>query len=157
MRSDRLRRIAASRRLTQGLVAVAGVMVAADLAVSAVQAKRFAELGRLIGQRPAQLPRDNDLDPLAYFAPTAALVGAQQLIPARARYTIVIGSYVGMGDPALPRIALQMWLVPRLYVASPRDADWVITYHHASESIGVPYLNETEVAPGINVVQVRRP
>jgi hypothetical protein len=151
-----LRRVCRSRRLTQALVGLGAVIVAVELAASASQSEWFAKIGWRFHGRPQQLARDNDLDPLAYFAPTAALTGARQLIPPRARYAVVVGNDPPVPDPALIRIVFDMWLVPRAYTNVPAEAQWIIAYHHSSESIGVPYESETGVAPDVNVLEVRR-
>jgi hypothetical protein len=131
-------------------------VVLVDLSVAAVQAGRFAAIGWRLHERPRQLPRDDDLDPLAYFAPTAALARAREMIPSRARYAIVVGNDPPVADPELIRIVFRMWLVPRAYTDRPADAQWIISYHQAAETIGVPYLSETGIAPAVNVLKVRR-
>ncbi len=155
MRPESFRR-STSRGFYRLLVGLAVVIVLVDLSVAAVQAERFARIGWHVHQRPKQLPRDDDLDPLAYFAPTAALSAAQQLIPRRATYTVVVGNSPPVPDPALIRIVFEMWLVPRLYTERRADAQWVVAYHHPSETIGVPYVSETGIAPGVNLLKVRR-
>lgn len=112
-------------------------------------------VGWRVHHRPLQLSRNDDLDPLAYFLPTAALVGAQRLIPPDATYTVAFGDEPN-SDLALPLIVFKMWLVPRRYTELPADAEWVIAYHRSSESLGVPYRSEIGVAPNINVVKVQR-
>jgi hypothetical protein len=151
-----LRRLAVSRRLTRVLIGLAVLVVVIDLSVAAVQAGRFVGIGWRLHDRPSQLPRDNDLDPLAYFLPTAALAGARRVIPSGATYAIVVGDNPPVGDPELIRIVFRMWLVPRSYTDDPADAQWVIAYHESSEDVGVPYVSETGVAPAVNVLKVRR-
>src|SRR4051794_30060202 len=99
-----LGRLTVSRRLTQVLIGLAALVVVIDLSVAAVQAARFVGIGWRLHERPSQLPRDDDLDPLAYFLPTAALSGARRVIPPGASYAIVVGDDPPVGDSELIRI-----------------------------------------------------
>jgi len=145
-----------SRQLTLALFSLAVVVVVIDLSVAAVQASRYVQIGWRLHERPSQLPRDNDLDPLAYFLPTAALAGARRIIPPGASYAIVVGDDPPVVDPELIRIVFRMWLVPRAYTSDLAQAEWIIAYHLSSEAIGVPYVSETGVAPAVNVLEVGR-
>jgi hypothetical protein len=145
-----------SRAFRQGLVVLAALVAAVSLSVAAVQAWRFAEIGWRLNDRPSQMPRDNDLDPLAYFVPTAALTGARTIIPPGATYAIVVGQDPPVPDPELIRIVFKMWLLPRRYTADRANAQWIIAYHQSSEDIGVPYRSENGIAPGVNVLEVGR-
>src|SRR3954454_9447840 len=60
-----------------------------------------------------------------------ALRSAAALIPRHARFAVVVGDDPPL-DPAVQaaaRVFLRTWLLPRVYVPRPQDADWVVTYH----------------------------
>lgn len=146
-------RAVSSPATTRVLVGFAGVVAVVCIAASVVQAGRFAQIAWRLHDRPEQPARVNDIDPLAYFASTAALAGARQVIPPDATYAIVVGK---VPDPELIRIVFRLWLVPRHFTAEPRDADWVVVYNAPSEGVGVPYSREIGVAANVNVLEVRR-
>src|SRR5581483_890431 len=102
----------------RAVLVLAAVAAAVCLATAVAQTARFAHTAWRLHGRPEQLPRVNDLDPLAYFASTAALAGARGVIPRDATYAIVVG-HEGVPDPELVRIVFCLWLLPRPFVASP--------------------------------------
>jgi hypothetical protein len=51
---------------------------------------------------------------------------------------------------------MRYWLLPRRYSDDIHDVDWVITFHHPSESLGVPVRREVGLGPDANAVEVAR-
>jgi hypothetical protein len=83
---------------------------------------------------------------------------ARATLPPDAVYTIVFGN----APPLKPNEAqmilplFRYWLLPRRYTPKRRDAQWVITYHHSSETIGLPYKKEITLGPDANTFRVTR-
>jgi hypothetical protein len=138
------------------LRALAVLVAAAALAGAASQVAFFGRIGWQMHERPARLVRNADIDALQYFAPTASLAAARQLIPPGATYAIAVGDQPPVADPELIRIVFRFWLLPRAYTERLPDADWVVAFHRSSESLGVPVAQEIGVAPDVNVVRVKR-
>jgi hypothetical protein len=144
-------------RATRSLVlVVAAVIVTAELWAAVTNVRPYARIGYRNLATPNPLVRDADLDPLASFTSTGALVRATQAIPRDATYAIVFGNDPPVANPAEARVAFRFWLQPRRYVRRAADADWVIAYHRSSETLGVRYSREVGLTPGVNVVEVTR-
>ncbi len=136
------------------LVAVVCV-VAFDLVFSVSRAWPLAKIGYQDVSIPPRLVRDADIDSFAFFGPTGSFVRAAQVIPRADTYSIVVGhNPPPTEDPRLIETILRLWLLPRTYVAKPADAQWVVTYDESSELLGIPYTDETGLAPNVNVVRV---
>jgi hypothetical protein len=136
------------------LIVVSSVAVF-DLLVSTFHAWPLAKIGYQDVSVPPRLVRDADIDSFASFGPTGALVTAGRTIPRNATYSIVVGrNPPTTEDPRLVKTILRLWLLPRIYIAKPADAQWVIAYHHSSETLGIRYTDETGLATGVNVVRV---
>jgi hypothetical protein len=138
------------------VLVVAAVLAGAELVAAAAVVADYARQGKRSFDSPNALVRDADLDPLALYVPTEALVRAREHIPRDATYAVVIGNDPPVADPAGVRSAFRFWLPPRRYTDRIDDADWVIAYHHSSETLGVEYSRELGLSPSANVVQVRR-
>ncbi len=139
------------------LALFAAILVTAELWVAVSHTRLFAQVGykNLTGSR--HLVRDADLDPFSFFAPTQALVTAQDVIPRDATYAIVVGNEAPGPALEIAQDIFRFWLVPRRYAANLDQAQWVITYNAASESLGVPYTKEIGLGPGVNAVKLARP
>jgi hypothetical protein len=146
----------APRVSTRAVAVVSALTALVALAAAASNVRDYARYAWGFAREPQPLVRSEDVDPLAYFVPTAALVGARATIPPGATYAIVSAKPPTVADPNLVRIVFRAWLLPRRYVDRPADADWVIGYRVPSETLGVPVTDETGVAPSIQVVRVRR-
>jgi hypothetical protein len=145
------------RRWTRTAVLVAAVaVVAAELVAAALVIGDYARFGWRAAQAPNPIVRDADLDPLAQFVPTAALVRAAQTIPREATYTVVVGQDPPVELPGDVDAAFRFWLPPRRYTPHAADADWIVAYHVSSEDLGVPVGREIGLAPAINAVEVKR-
>lgn len=139
----------------RALVVFAALVVGIELyATASNSAWTLGRIGYQHLSRPSRLTRDADLDPLAFYAPTGALLAAQQTIPRGATYTIVVGNDPPGANPDYVRILFKLWLVPRLYTERLSEAHWVIAYHHSSETLGVKYTKEIGLGPDVNVVEV---
>jgi len=137
-----------------GLVVVAVIVVAVDLAVAAWHTPLLARIGHQNLTGPRYLVRDADLDPFSIFAPTQAFVLAQQTIPRDATYTVVVGDDPPVASPGVVQSVFRFWLMPRRYTARLSAAQWVIAYHHPSETLGVRYSKEIGLGPDANAVLV---
>jgi hypothetical protein len=149
-----LARVRSHRVARPALLGVAAVVVVVQLWAATANLRQFARIGWDNARAPNPLVRDADLDPLAAFASTQALLRAGQTIPRDASYAIVVGKPVT--DPGELKAAFRFWLEPRPYVADPAKADWVIAYRISSESTGVQYSREVGLAPDVNAVEVKR-
>jgi hypothetical protein len=138
------------------VLVVAIVVVAVELAAAAGVIGNYARFGWRAAETPNPLVRDADLDPLAQFVPTAALVHAAETIPPDATYTVVVGNDPPVELPGDVEAAFRFWLPPRHYTAHAADADWIVAYHVSSEQLGVPIGREIGLAPDVNAVEVKR-
>jgi len=137
-------------------LAVAALLVAVELWAATTHAVTIARDGyRALTSFGYSVPA-GDLDPLAYYASTQALVRAREAIPPNASYAVVVGTDLGPSQRTGVALAFKFWLLPRRYRSVPSRAQWVIAYHHPSESLGVPYTKEIGLAPDVNLVEVRR-
>ena len=145
------------RWLTAAVVIVAAITVGFQLWAAAGVTRRYAKIGWRNVRAPTPLVRDTDVDPLALYLSTGALVRAAQAIPRDASYTVVVGrNPPRVGDPPVVREVLRFWLYPRTYVKRISDAQWVIAYHESSESLGVRVAREIGLGPDANAVEVER-
>jgi hypothetical protein len=138
------------------VAAVAAVLAAVQLAAAAAAIGDYARVGKRSLDRPNALVRDADLDPLAFYVPTQALVRARETIPAGATYAIVVGSDPPVAAPGDVVTAFRFWLQPRRFTSRLSEAEWVIAYHHSSETLGVEFSRELGLSPDVNAVEVRR-
>jgi hypothetical protein len=137
-------------------LAVAIVVVVAELAATFGVIGDYARFGWRSVRTPTPLVRDADLDPLAQFVPTSALVHAAQTIPSGATYAIVVGNDPPVELPGDVRAAFRFWLPPRRYTERAADADWIIAFHKSSEGLGVKVAREIGLSPYVNAVEVER-
>jgi hypothetical protein len=149
-----MRFVMSERPGRRALLIIAAIVVAIEVAAAAGQTAIFVRIGYGNYTKPYRLVRDADLDPLASFAPNAALVAALQTIPPDATYSIVVGKDPAVADPQLIRLIYQFWLLPRRYTSRPSAARWVIAYHRASESLGIRYTQEIGLGPFVNALKV---
>jgi hypothetical protein len=138
------------------VLVVAIAVVALELAAAAGVIGNYARVGWRSANAPTPIVRDADLDPLAQFVPTAALVYAAQTIPRDATYTVVVGQDPPVEQPGDVEAAFRFWLPPRTYTPHAADADWVVAYHASSEDLGVAVKREVGLAPAVNAVEVKR-
>jgi hypothetical protein len=86
------------------------------------------------------------------------LLGAEKAIPRNATYAIAVGnsppvaSFQVSGIPSL----LEYWLLPRKWTPDLHKADWIVSYNHPSETLGVRVKREIPLVPAVNVVEVGR-
>jgi hypothetical protein len=114
---------------------------------------------------PGHEVRDSDLDPLTYFASTAALSGARDVIPRDATYNVVVGTtrppFAALPGPQLAvdptslKYAFRLWLLPRTYVPL-RQARWVIAYDISPDALGVKYTQMVVLGPDAFALEIGR-
>ena len=99
-----------------------------------------------------------ELGPSPAWETSEEMTNATKVLPRNAVYTIVFGNL----PPLMPieqtgiLPLFRYWLLPRRYTPNLRDAQWVITYHHPSETVGVPYKKEISLGPDANTFKVTR-
>jgi len=87
-----------------------------------------------------------------------ALTKAARIIPRDAVFSVEVGD----DPPAAPAVVeavpgvFRYWLLPRRYTPNLHDAEWIVTFHHSSETMGVPIRREIGLAPYSNLVEVGR-
>ena len=138
----------------------------ASVAVVATVARNTIPVGRdahAALTRRVRSVADNDLDPLAYYAPTRSLSGARAVIPPDESYAVVIGTtrppYSALAGPALHLfrgtlpVAFKLWLMPRPYVPLSK-AQWIIAYDTPVSALGVKAAQTFPLDPDTTVVRV---
>jgi hypothetical protein len=140
----------------QAVLAVAIVIAAIELLAAAAVVLDYARVGYRSAKAANPFVRDADLDPLAAYAPTAALARATAVIPSDATYAVVVGNDPPGRPAGNVRAAFRFWLLPRRYTTRISEADWIIAFHRSSETLGVRYSREIGLSPAVNAVQVRR-
>ena len=152
-----LTRTAALGRLFS-LTGVAGVVVAVALVVAAARLPEYLRLAWDTVDAPGKPLEQRDLGFALGWQSRQAMTAAARVLPRDATYTVVLGDSPPLS--ALERDGvvtfLRYWLLPRRYTPDLRQAQWVIAYHHSSETIGVPYRREIGLAPYVNTFRVAR-
>jgi hypothetical protein len=99
-----------------------------------------------------------ELGPSFAWETSEEMTNATKVLPRNAVYTIVFGNAPPLQPIEQSGILplFRYWLLPRRYTPRLRDAQWVITYHHASETVGVPYRKEITLGPDANTFRVTR-
>ncbi|CAB4696751.1 MAG: hypothetical protein F2663_05345 [Actinobacteria bacterium] len=149
-----VRRLTVNRR---AVAIIATAAVAAQLIVAVAHLPSLAMAGGRAYDTKTPAIRDGDLDPLALYAGTQALVLARAAIPPSATFAVAIGNDPPVAQPEVLRRIFDFWLAPRRDVGDPAKADWVIVYHRSSESVGVPYTTEAGLGPDGNAIKVSHP
>jgi hypothetical protein len=138
--------------------AAAVVVAAVALAAACYRLPGLVRAGHQYLSGPSYSLGYSDIDPLHYFASVEALQLARARIPAGDTYTVVIGDDPPLqvdSPQALPSI-FRFWLLPRRYTRYLSRAQWVITYHRSSETVGVRYRREIGLGPDANLLEVER-
>jgi hypothetical protein len=100
---------------------------------------------------------ERDSAPADGFGLRQVATAARHVLPPDALYTIVVGS---VPSPVDSLTALAVYsivpdsLLPRRYTPDLHTAEWVITLHASSESLGVKVRREIGLTPDSNAVQV---
>jgi hypothetical protein len=90
---------------------------------------------------------------------TRVLVAARDVIPPDARFAVVTGPNVQLGNPVTLHAVAPFagyWLLPRRRVVDPGEADWIVSYGGDLEALGVELGRVVEVGEGIALAEVRR-
>ena len=122
---------------------------------------RVPHIGRLGWDRastPAHSTQDRELAALILAQDPNLFLRAAKIIPLDATYSVVVGNSPPTNVDLTQGIPLlyQYWLLPRHFTNDVHDADWVITYDHSSETLGVRYSEEIGIGPTSNIVKVIR-
>ncbi len=97
-----------------------------------------------------------DLAPAGTWSLIAFVTAARRVIPRNATYAVVIGQDPPTDGLRVLAIPPLLWysLAPRKYTQDIQAAQWVITYHHSPESLGVKVGREVGLDADGNAVQV---
>lgn len=85
---------------------------------------------------------------------------AARVIPRNATFAVITGDKVRVPAPAtLDAVApyAAYTLLPRVRVADPRAADWIVSYGGDLASLGLRFRRTVVVAPGLRIAEVARP
>lgn len=140
----------------RALVVLTGLVVSLELWAAVAHIGHIARTGYRAVARPSYPVQEADLDPLAFYALTEAVVRASDVIPPHATYAVVTGPGL-TSTQRLADVAFKLMLLPRVFTTDRHRAQWVIAYRASSELLGVPYTREIGLAPGVNVVEAVRP
>jgi len=148
--------IAAARRVS--LAGIAAAVVAVALVSALLRTRDVVRTSYDAVTAPGESQQARDLGFVFGWQSRMAMANAAKVIPRDAVYTVVLGDSPPIEsferDGVTPYF--QYWLLPRRYTGTLADAQWVIAYHHSSETIGVPYRKEIPLAPYVNTFRVVR-
>jgi hypothetical protein len=87
------------------------------------------------------------------------LVEARRLLPPTARYAVVIGPRTPVSHPdtlaaVIPYAAY--YLLPRVRVDDPRDADWILAFGAELDPLGLRYRRAIGLFEYVSIAEVRR-
>jgi hypothetical protein len=140
------------------LTTVAAVTVAIALATATYRLPGFVRSAYDAITAPQGVAEARDLGFVFGWQSRLAATRAAKLLPRDATYTVVTGDVpppkVYESEGIVP--FLRYWLLPRRYTPDPAQAEWVITYHHPSETVGLPYEKEHNLADYVNAFRVTR-
>ena len=89
--------------------------------------------------------------------PAVVVERAEEIIPRDGLYAIAIGDQLPVASGGIGVYqALNYFLLPRRWTFDVAAAEWIITWGHSAELLGVPVVREIGVAPGVNIVEVAR-
>ncbi|MBV8081029.1 MAG: hypothetical protein JO186_11725 [Actinobacteria bacterium] len=133
-------------------VAVIALIGAAAEVPTAVRAAHAAFTAR------GESWNSGEYGPSVAWETTEEVQNAIKTLPPNAVYTIVLGNQPPLSSFEQTGILplFRYFLLPRRYTPRLRDAQWVITYHHSSETVGVPYKKEIPLGPDGNTFKVTR-
>jgi hypothetical protein len=127
-------------------------LIAAASQVPVIARSGWSHLNEHVGSTT-----DRELAAVVYSqAPNSTFLAAAKDIPRNALYSVVVGQ-----DPPNPAgftVAIpgmfQYWLLPRRYTKNIHKAQWVISWHHSSETLGIRYSEELGIGDDSNIVKV---
>ena len=137
-----------------------GAVVIAVLALIAAgsQAPKIARLAWSQATAPSESLTNRELAAVIIAQDPTMFQKAATIIPRNATYSVVVGNEppTSADFHELLPFLFQYWLLPRRFTRDVHDAQWVISYSHPSETLGVPYSEELNISPTANVVKVKR-
>ena len=128
------------------------------LLAACTRVPHIARAGWNHARTPAQSVQQRELAAVVFAQAPEMFLSAAKIIPRNATYSVVVGDIPETSSDfheAIP-LLFQYWLLPRRFTLNVHDADWVISYDHPSETLGVRYSQELGLAPAVNVVKVIR-
>ena len=87
-----------------------------------------------------------------------ALLASRRVIPRDATFSIRVGQSPPIDSSVLEAVTglFRYWLLPRRYNENTRAVDWVITFHHPAETLGVAIRKVVPLGLDTNAVEVAR-
>jgi hypothetical protein len=136
----------------------AAVIATLALIAAASQAPKIARDGWTNLTAHTASTTDRQLAAVVYSqAPNSTFLTAAKIIPLNATYAVVYGQLPPNPTSdfkfAIPTL-FQYWLLPRHYTRDIHKAQWVISWHHPSETLGVRYSEELPIGDDSNIVKV---
>ena len=98
-----------------------------------------------------------ELYPAHLGIPPEVVERAEQIVPEDGLYAVVFGEQIPVESGGIGiRQGLNYFLLPRRWTRDLDEAGWVIAWGKPAETLGVPVGREVGLAPGVNLVEVRR-
>ena len=138
--------------------AVDVLVLAATIAALWQSAPAIRDTIRAARESARETVSDRELAPAyALGVPPAVLIGAANVLPPDARYTVVLDESRQQHGPRRQGVApvLHSLLLPRRHTALA-DAEWVISYRAPLDTLGLRFGRQVEVAPGVIVAEISR-
>jgi hypothetical protein len=137
----------------------AALTVVLALAGVALQAKYTFETTRdslraLTGPGPTRTQRE--LGAVIDGRLVQPMLELRRVIPREATFAVRVGLEPPVDSSLLEAIPplLKYWLLPRRYTDDAHAADWVITFHHPSDTLGVTIRRDIALGPDVHAVEV---
>jgi hypothetical protein len=136
----------------------AAVIVVLALAVVALRAWQTAQSGyqALTGPVPTRTQRELGSFDSGRF--DVALLASRRVIPRTATFSIRVGQSPPIDSSVLEAVTglFRYWLLPRHYNENTRAVDWIITFHHPAETLGVAIRKVVPLGLDTDAVEVAR-
>ena len=86
------------------------------------------------------------------------MLALRRVIPRDAIFAVRVGLEPPVDSSLLDAIPplFRYWLLPRRYTDDAHAADWVITFHHPSDTLGVTIRRDVALGPDVHAVEVAR-
>src|SRR2546428_12891978 len=128
----------------------AALIVALALIGVATRAWETAQSGWQSLRSPTPSRTERELGSVLNGRMNGALLKARRIMPRNATFAV----RVGLDPPAVDGSVLdaitglfRYWLLPRRFTPDSHAADWVVTFHHSSETLGVRIRREIGLGP----------
>ena len=136
----------------------AALTVVLALTVVAVRAWETAQSGYQAIGSPASPRAQRELGSYGGGFFDTALLASRRVIPRDATFSIRVGESPPIDGSLLEAVPglFRYWLLPRRYNEDTRAVDWVITFHHPADTLGVAIRKVVPLGPHTDAVEVAR-